>query len=138
MPANHVLINVEAEQGRAGSMLEFYRGLIQMRHTLDVVAHGRVRFVEAGAAAPRVIAYERWLEGEAAEAARAAGAPTRLLVACSFDAVACRVEPAGENGAPIDLAGAEVLLDTYGDGSVAIGDGVIALRPHQAVVIAWA
>lgn len=138
VPANHARINVEAEQGSAGSMLEFYRELIRMRHELDVVARGRVGFVDAGADAPRAIVYERWLEGADADAARAAGAPTRLLVACSFDDAACRVVPVRPDGAAVDLADARVLVDGYDDGAVAVdaAAGAIELRPHEAVVLA--
>lgn len=138
VPENHELINVEAEQGRAGSMLEFYRGLIQMRHTLDVVSRGRVGFVEAGESAPRAIVYERWLEGDAAAAARAAGQPVRLLVACSYDAEPCRVTPVRADGGAVALDGAEVLVDTYADDAVRVGEGSLELRPHEAVVFALA
>ena len=119
-------------------MLEFYRGLIQMRHTLDVVSRGRVGFVEAGESAPRAIVYERWLEGDAAAAARAAGQPVRLLVACSFDAEPCRVTPVRADGGAVALDGAEVLVDTYADDAVRVGEGSLELRPHEAVVFALA
>ena len=59
VPANHEQVNAEAEVGVEGSMFEWYRGLIALRHTSDVVALGDVRFLDAGSAAPKVIAFER-------------------------------------------------------------------------------
>lgn len=76
---NYERVNAEAEAGVEGSMLEFYRRLVRLRKELDVVAEGAVRFVDAGPAAPKVIAYERVLEDAPA------GQPKRLLVLCSFD-----------------------------------------------------
>ncbi|WP_455139332.1 alpha,alpha-phosphotrehalase [Thermophilibacter sp.] len=112
IPANHALVNAEAEVGVEGSMFEFYRALVRLRHTSDVVTLGDVCFLDAGAAAPKVIAYERTL-GE-----------KRLVVACSFDAEPCAVDVAA-----LGVDGAEVLLGTYGDAPVA-GE----LRPYEAVV----
>ena len=52
-----------AEQGVAGSMLEFYRELVRLRKELAVVSEGSVRFMDAGAGAPQVLASERALAG---------------------------------------------------------------------------
>ena len=81
-----------------------------LRHASDVVALGDVRFLDAGPAAPRVIAFERTL-GE-----------KRLVVACSFDGASCELADLGCDGMP-------VLLGNY-DGVPAAG----VLRPYEAVV----
>ena len=89
IPASHKLVNAEAEVGVAGSMFEHYRALIRLRHELDAIARGSVRFLDAGPAAPKVIAYERTL-GE-----------RRVVVACSFDAEPCSIADLGVSGAAV-------------------------------------
>ena len=110
VPASAARVNAEAEVGVSGSLFEFYRRLIELRHTSDVLALGDVRFLDAGAGAPAAIAFERML-GE-----------RRLVVACSFDEEPCAL-------ADLGCAGTEVLLGNYAD---APSDGT--LRPYEAVV----
>ncbi len=110
IPANHELVNAEAEVGAEGSMFEFYRALVALRHSSNVIARGEVRFLDAGAAAPKVIAFERVLGDE------------RLVVACSFDDAPCRLSGLGAEKY-------EVLLGNYAD-APAPGE----LRPYEAVV----
>lgn len=110
IPASAGLVNAETEVGVEGSMFEFYRSLVALRHASDVVATGEVRFLDAGEAAPGVIAYERMLGDE------------RLVVACSFDDAPCRIEGLG-------VEKCEVLLGNYDD---VPEPGV--LRPYEAVV----
>ena len=110
IPESHALVNAEAQVGSEGSMFEFYRTLVGLRHEMDVLALGEVRFLDAGDAAPKVIAYERTLGDE------------RLVVACSFDDAPCRLADLGTDGC-------EVLLGNYDDAPAA-GE----LRPYEAVV----
>lgn len=110
VPANHAQVNAEAEVGVEGSIFEFYRTLVALRHGSDVIAEGAARFLDAGAAAPKVIAFERVL-GE-----------KRLVVACSFDDAPCELADLGVDGLP-------VLLGTYDDVPAAG-----TLRPFEAVV----
>ena len=110
IPASAGLVNAEAEVGVEGSMFEFYRSLVALRHASDVVATGEVRFLDAGEAAPKVIAYERVLGDE------------QLVVACSFDGAPCRI-------ADLGVEKYEVLLGNYDDAPT---PGV--LRPYEAVV----
>ena len=110
IPANHALVNAAAEVGVEGSLFEHYRRLVALRHDSDVVAEGAVRFLDAGAAAPKVVAFERTL-GE-----------KRLVVACSFDDAPCELADLGCDGLP-------VLLGTYDDAPTPA-----LLRPHEAVV----
>ncbi|HIY51067.1 MAG TPA: alpha,alpha-phosphotrehalase [Candidatus Olsenella avicola] len=110
IPANHDLVNAEAEVGVRGSMFEFYRSLVALRHESEVVARGDVRFLDAGKAAPKAIAFERTLGAD------------RLVVACSFDSEPCCV-------ADLGIAGYEALVSNY-DGAPAPGE----LRPYEAVV----
>lgn len=111
IPASAALVNAEAEVGAEGSMFEFYRELVRLRHESDVLDAGEVRFLDAGAGAPKAIAFERTL-GE-----------RRLVVACSFDDAPCELADLGTDGA-------EVLLGNYDDAPAAR-----ALRPYEAV--AW-
>lgn len=110
IPASATLVNAEAEVGAEGSMFEFYRELVRLRHESGVLAAGEVRFLDAGAGAPKAIAFERTL-GE-----------RRLVVACSFDDAPCELADLGTDGA-------EVLLGNYEDAPAAR-----ALRPYEAVV----
>ena len=110
VPASAARVNAEAEVGVSGSLFEFYRRLIELRHTSDVLALGDIRFLDAGVGAPAAIAFERTL-GE-----------RRLVVACSFDEEPCAL-------ADLGCAGAEVLIGNYAD---APSDGT--LRPYEAVV----
>lgn len=105
VPEGHELVNVEAQEGVEGSMLEFYRRLIGLRHELAVLAEGSVRFLDVGNGASKVIAFERVLGGE------------RAVVACSFD-----VEPCEVRGLSVD--GKKRLVGNYGDApAAAAGSG---------------
>lgn len=106
------VVNAEAEVGRPGSMFEFYRELVRLRHELDVVSDGSVRFLDAGTDAKKVICFERTL-GE-----------RRLVVACSFDAEPCEVA--------VDVAGMKPLLGSYDDAPTC-SNGALSLRPHEGV-----
>ncbi len=136
IPAIYQTVNVEAEEGVEGSMLEFYRGLVRLRHELDVVAHGRVGFLAKDDAAPQVIAYERWLEGDAATRAAEAGQPARLLVACSFDPEPCAIELMQRDGTRVDLGAASLVQGTYAEAPALGASARLSLRPYEAVVLA--
>ena len=127
VPQSAERVNVAAERGVVGSMLEFYRELVRLRHELAVISEGRVRFLAKDAAAPQVIAFERWLEGETAAHAREAGDPTHLLVVCSFDA-----EPASLE-LPVRYRRASRVIGSYDE--ACIERGVLALRPFEAQVL---
>lgn len=118
VPANHVRINAEAEVGVAGSMYEFYRELIALRKGSQVLADGAVRFLDAGAGAPNVIAFERVLGDE------------RVVAICSFDGEGCVVDADSLGVAACD----EVLLSTHG-GMGELIDGALGLRPYEALLI---
>lgn len=110
IPASAAFVNAEEEVDAEGSMFEFFRELVRLRHESDVLAAGEVRFLDAGAGAPKAIAFERTL-GE-----------RRLVVACSFDDAPCELADLGTDGA-------EVLLGNYDDAPAAR-----TLRPYEAVV----
>ena len=111
VPENRRLVNAEGEVGVEGSLFEFYRELVRLRHELEVVSRGDVRFLDAGPAAPKVIAFERTL------------GKMRLVVACSFDERPCEL-------ADLGLEGYGRLLGNYDD-----GPEPGRLRPFEAV--AW-
>ena len=127
VPQSAERVNVAAERGVAGSMLEFYRELVRLRHELAVISEGRVRFLAKDDAAPQVIAFERWLEGETAAHAREAGEPTHLLVVCSLGA-----EPASLE-LPVRYRRATRVVGSYDEAR--IERGVLALRPFEAQVL---
>lgn len=110
IPTNHELVNAEDELGVEGSMFEFYRSLVTLRHESAIIARGDVRFLDAGAAAPKALAFERTLGSE------------RLVVACSLDSEPCRI-------ADLGTSGYEVLVCNY-DSVPVPGE----LRPYEAVV----
>jgi oligo-1,6-glucosidase len=56
---NHDRINASAQYERRGSVFEYYRRLIALRHELPVVAHGT--FERADAGHPAIFAFERVL-----------------------------------------------------------------------------
>lgn len=116
VPENHVRINAEVEEGVPGSMLEFYRELVRLRHELPVLAEGRVRFLDAGDAAPKAIAFERTL------------GDVRVVTVCSFDDAACSVGNLGVGD------GYRLLVGNYDDEPGRTGDGGFILRPCEGVV----
>ncbi|GGI46042.1 oligo-1,6-glucosidase [Agromyces flavus] len=59
---NHDRINAAAQVGDPGSVLEYYRQLIVLRHERPVVAHGDFEAVDAGH--PAIFAFERVHDGE--------------------------------------------------------------------------
>lgn len=133
VPANHARINAEAEVGVSGSMFEFYRGLVHMRHELEVLCRGAVRFVDAGPEAPKVIAFERTLDDGAGTdgAPDELGQPRRVLVLCSFDDAPCTVR-VGEWAAY--LGAGHVLVQSYDDAPVIDPSAArVFLRPYESV-----
>lgn len=110
IPTTHKVINAQSQVGVASSVFELYRQLIELRHTSEVVAHGQVRFLDAGKQAAKVLAFERTLDDE------------RLVIACSFDDSPCTI-------ADLDIGGAEVVLATYDS-----DPQPEFLRPYEAVV----
>jgi oligo-1,6-glucosidase len=110
---NHERINAASQVGVAGSIFEFYRALIRLRHEDPVVSHGD--FTMRAAEHPTLVVFERALGADA------------LLVMANFSSVATEVHEA------IDLAewrGAAILLANYPDPSL---EG--ALRPWELRVI---
>ena len=127
VPQSAERVNVAAERGVAGSMLEFYRELVRLRHELAVISEGRVRFLAKDDAAPQVIAFERWLEGETAARAHGAEEPTHLLVVCSLGAGLASLE------LPVRYRRATCVVGSYDEAR--IERGVLALRPFEAQVL---
>ena len=91
---NHVTINAVNQVGVPGSVFEFYRTLIRLRHDEPVVAIGDFRMLTPEH--PSLFAYERRLDGDS------------LLVVANFDIV--------------DLDVATVLGDDLTDGTVILGN----------------
>ena len=116
VPENHVRINAEVEEGVPGSVLEFYRALVRLRHELPVLAEGRVRFLDAGDAAPEVIAFERAL------------GDVRAVTVCSFDDAPCSV-----SGLSLD-EGYDLLIGSHDDAPQRTEDGGVELRAHEGAV----
>lgn len=118
IPKNHAVVNAEAQRRSEGSMFEFYRALIRLRHELAVLNDGKIRFLDAGAHAPKVVAFERVLGDE------------RVVAVCSFDAEPCCADA---RALGISDAG-QRLIANYDEPACAEG-GVLPLRPHEAMLL---
>jgi oligo-1,6-glucosidase len=106
---NYRTINVAADRAAAKSVFEFYRRLIELRHTDPVVALGRFELIEPDH--EQLYAFTRSGNGQ-----------TLLVLANVSD------EPLTVRGEwlPDDISGAELVLGNYA------GDGSAALRPWEA------
>ena len=67
---NYTQINAASQVGAAGSVYEYYRELIRLRHTMDVIVYGRFDLLLPDS--DEVFAYTRTLGAE------------KLLVLCNF------------------------------------------------------
>lgn len=121
---NYTWLNAREQAGRGDSVLSFYKQLIKLRHTMDILVYGTYRLLleESGS----VYAYERTLGDE------------RLTVLCNFTdqtqrcGLSCR-----------DLGTDNVLIGNYpdqsgtfrGDGPALHEEGDICLRPYEAIVL---
>lgn len=121
---NYTWLNAREQAGRGDSVLSFYKQLIKLRHTMDILVYGTYRLLleESGS----VYAYERTLGDE------------RLTVLCNFTdqtqrcGLSCR-----------DLGTDNVLIGNYPDQSGTFrGNGPalheeedICLRPYEAIVL---
>lgn len=126
-------ITAAKEVGCEGSIFEFYRKVVRMRHELPIVGTGKVRFLDADDAP--VLAYARFGElavGEPYDAAQATveemSVPGSLVVVANFSGEGRKV-------------GSEVCeLLEQGDWNVALGayDDVeqeTYLRPYEGLVL---
>ena len=121
---NYTWLNAREQAGRGDSVLSFYKQLIKLRHTMDILVYGTYRLLleESGS----VYAYERTLGDE------------RLTVLCNFTdqtqrcGLSCR-----------DLGTDIVLIGNYpdqsgtfrGNGPALHEEGDICLRPYEAIVL---
>ncbi|WP_029288241.1 alpha-glucosidase [Cellulomonas sp. HZM] len=96
---NHSWLNAAAQRDDPGSVLHHYRRLIELRHTLPVVADGDFRMLLAEH--PHVYAYERTLDG------------TRLLVAANLsgETQAVEVDAAWAAGEVVSTNGVDAAFD---------------------------
>jgi oligo-1,6-glucosidase len=112
---NHVTINAADQVGVAGSVFEFYRALIRLRHDEPIVAVGDFRMIAPQH--PTLFAFERTLGYE------------RLLVVANLGVV--DLDPEEASGA--DFAGLGTILSNY-----PAADPVAPLRPWEVRVLATA
>ncbi|KQT83187.1 alpha-glucosidase [Aurantimonas sp. Leaf443] len=61
IPPEHVEASVDAQAGRAGSLLETYRRLLSLRRAHPALRHGTLRFLDLG---PGLLAFEREAESD--------------------------------------------------------------------------
>lgn len=111
---NYAQVNVEAQQDAEGSVLEFYKSLIQLRKNdkyKETLVWGGFEPVHPGQ--PGLAAFVR------------AGGGRALLVASNLSGEAQRLELPG--------AAREVLLCS--DGAPGLADNVLTLAPWQAAVV---
>jgi oligo-1,6-glucosidase len=111
---NYVRINAEEQLGREDSVLGFYKRLIRLRRSFEVIVYGR--FVPYDLENPDTFSYLRLLGGQT------------LFVCCNFTAR----ELEGRRPAGFDGPGARMLLSNY-ENSGYMADGRMA--PFEAVVL---
>ena len=109
---NYTQINAASQVGADGSVYEYYRELIRLRHTMDVIVYGRFDLLLPDS--DEVFAYTRTLGAE------------KLLVLCNFTGGDVKAE------LPEELKRAEktYIIGNYGDRPADAG----RLRPYEAVV----
>ncbi|MDD7389804.1 MAG: alpha-glucosidase [Lachnospiraceae bacterium] len=110
---NYTKINAKEQVSRPDSVFHYYKKLIALRHTEDVIVYGTFELLMPDD--ENVFAYTRTLDG------------TRLFVACNYSQDTVSVE------VPADFAGqkAELLISNYeeqGETPAAV------LRPYEAAV----
>lgn len=122
-----------AEVGEADSVFGFYKEIVRLRHEMPVVAHGKVRFLDADAVP--VLEYARYGElsvGERGDAAadgpQEYGRAGSLLVVANFSP---EEASAGEQARQLAASGEwEVLLSSHG------GEPDLAhLRPYEGAAL---
>lgn len=122
-----------AEVGEADSVFGFYKEVVRLRHKMPVVAHGKVRFLDADAVP--VLEYARYGElsvGERGDAAadgpQEYGRAGSLLVVANFSP---EEASAGEQARQLAASGEwEVLLSSHG------GEPDLAhLRPYEGAAL---
>lgn len=110
---NYLSINAESQVGVAGSVFEFYRTLIKLRHDLPVVAHGDSQMFAVDH--PTLFAFERALDND------------RMLVIANFDEHATAI---GNEVNMRDWSAEDVVLGNYP--STGIAD---PLKPWEVRVL---
>ncbi|MBO6293332.1 MAG: alpha,alpha-phosphotrehalase [Selenomonas sp.] len=112
-PDNYKKINVEAARQDKDSIFAFYQQLIRLRHEREIIAEGKISFLEKKN--EDVIAYERTLGAE------------RLVVLCNFRGREVSLKE--KSLQDYQAEGLHRVLGNYED----VGQ---ALRPYEVVVLA--
>jgi glycosidase len=107
--ANHTWLNAAAETSDPASVWSYFRRLIELRKSEEVIQMGDVRFLDAPT--DRVIAYERTLGS------------TRVVVQCNFS---------GEEQPALELDGGEILVSNYDEAAQ-----TSTLRPWEGTARIW-
>lgn len=121
---NYTWLNAREQAGRGDSVLSFYKQLIKLRHTMDILVYGAYRLLLEES--ETIFAYERSLGEE------------RLTVLCNFTdqtqpwGISCR-----------DLGTGKVLMGNYpdrmgasrGNTQTLDEEGEMGLRPYEAIVL---
>lgn len=110
---NHAMINVESELNDEGSILNFYKQLIKLRKTYDVIAYGDI--IPLALRHPSVFAYKRHNQDQ------------KLLVISNF------YSPAIEWQAEEELKDYECLLGNYPEQK--INGNTVTLRPYETMIL---
>ncbi len=113
IPDNHTRINAESQVNDPDSIFSYYKRLIKLRKTYDIVTDGRYRLLDE--ANPHVYTYVREADGET------------LLVLCNFS---MNPQSAGHIQALVDQSDCTLLLGNY-DAEQSVTD---SLRPYEARV----
>ncbi len=111
--------NAEEELNDPDSIFNYYRKLIELRKTNDLVSSGSIRFHETEN--EKLISYERFCESEMEQ--------QKLLIVCSFS------DQAETFHLPYTLEKNHVLLNNYGKDGISVSDGEMELRPYECYVV---
>ena len=110
--ANHIEINAAEQVAREDSVFHFYRRLIALRHSHELIVYGSYELLWPEDA--RVYAYVRTWEGQ------------RLLVICNLSGESADIS------VPETFLGGELLISSFND--TALG-AAMALRPWEAFAV---
>lgn len=121
---NYTWLNAREQAGRGDSVLSFYKQLIKLRHTMDILVYGAYRLLLEES--ETIFAYERSLGEE------------RLTVLCNFTD---QTQPWGLSCR--DLGTGKVLIGNYpdrmgasrGNTQTLDEEGEMGLRPYEAIVL---
>ena len=130
IPDNHSFINAASEENDPTSPLAYFRRLVDLRHTTEVIAEGDVHFVDLAGEAEKVICFSRNLTAAPEDNSE----PRHLLCMCSFSDEPVHVDIPSSLVEKLNKA--QILISGLGDGPDR-DESTLSLRPYESVVYSW-